>query len=240
MDITNLKRDARVVNTKLGKVGSQYLAKERLRVLVPAYYETKKLLTFGAETYFLGFYCIVTEDNYYAIDICPSMIQTDPTSITRTEINGMEYIVFVYEPGDAVIANENVVKDEPIGFDIFNEILAKGLFPWWMNYEDACKIFSKMRKFTGSSIGDNHIIYEVIVSSLARDPEDRGIQYRQGLKNKNDIRNRPPVWSPLRSVQFSAVNTVAKLAGSFFIDGAISALNDPTERVERGEQILRQ
>jgi len=239
MDITSLKRDANSVKMQLAYKDGQYIAKSRLRILVPAYFETKGLLSFGTEIYFLGFYCILTEDNTYAIDISPAMIRTAPSQITRVDIEDMEYVVLVYDRGDLVIADENVVKDENVCYKIFNEILAKGLFPWWMNYEDRNKLFSKTKKFTGSKVGDNFTLYEIIVSALSRDPSDKTIQYRQGLKSKTDLITRPPVASPLRSVQYSASNTVAKLAGSYFQDGLISAINDPTTRVERGERILR-
>ncbi|MCK9234796.1 MAG: hypothetical protein M0R77_00610 [Gammaproteobacteria bacterium] len=239
MDISTLKRDPALVTSKLISSGDQYLAKERIKIMIPAFYEAKQLMTYGTETYFLGFYCIITADGHYAIDIAPTMIQTEPSQITRVDIDDMEYIVMIYDKGDAVIANDNVVKNEAIGYAVFNEILSKGLFPWWMTYEDAAKVFSKMREFTGSSVGDNRVLYEVIISTLARDPDNKSLQYRQGFSNKAELISRPPSWAPLRSVQYSATNTVAKISGSYFEEGVISAINDPTDRIERGEKILR-
>ena len=53
------------------------------------------------------------------------------------------------------------------------------------------------------------------------------------------IRKNPPAYIALKNLTYAATNTVARIGGSFFGDGLVSALTNPSERVERIESILR-
>lgn len=131
------------------------------------------------------------------------------------------------------------MKTDTLVFRIYDEFIAKGRVPWYMGYDELGKLFDTAKTFAGANIGQNHEVTELLVSMIARDPEDRTKYYRQTVKSLGDLVSRPPSIIPLRSVQYSATNTVNKLAGSYWNDALTSALVSPGERTERIEALLR-
>ena len=56
--------------------------------------------------------------------------------------------------------------------------------------------------------------------------------------SKEEVKSRNYVWTALNSVRDSATNTTTKLGGNYYSEGVISALINPSDRVERIESIL--
>ena len=117
--------------------------------------------------------------------------------------------------------------------------IAKGKIPWYLNYSDLGILFTTAKLHAGANLGVDNAALEMIVSSLARDPQDRMRYYRHSVDTPKDTRNNPPDIIPLRSVALSTTNTTAKLLGNYMQEGVTSALVSPTERSESIETMLR-
>lgn len=238
MDTTQFVRDPDRLYRALAKTNQQLIAKEPLRIYIPVRFAEKKLAYVGSDTYIVGIYMIATEDDRYAISSVDAMMQIDPTNVTKVKMQDTEYYEFYFRKGAVVVKNLNLVKNNKLIYDIFNEMITKGKAPWYLNYLDYSKILSSAKKYAGVNVGENHEVMELLASMLARQPDDKTKYYRTMVKTKAEVLSKQPALIALRSVQYSATNTVNKLAGSYFRPALISALNNPSERVTRLDRIL--
>ena len=191
------------------------------------------------EIYVVGILAIVVEDKYFGTLIANAMIRITPNQTNKVVFNGDEYYEFVFDPGTTVIPSLQLVKTNTLVYRIYDELFAKGRVPWYMGYLELAKIFDTARYHAGANIGQDHEVTELLVSMIARDHADRTRYYRQTAQSEQDLVTNPPDFIPLKSVAYSATNTVNKLAGSYMQDGIVSALVSPAERTERIEELLR-
>jgi hypothetical protein len=166
------------------------------------------------------------------------MLGLDPAEINRVPIDGDEYLEFVFYPGSVVIPNLKLAKTDTLTYKIYDEILAKAHVPWYLSYFDLAKIFDTAREHAGANIGANKEVTELLISIIARNPRIRTEYYRQVIQSENDLVKNPPYFASLKDVTLSATNAVHKLGGGYFRNGTVSAINSPSERTERLEEIL--
>jgi hypothetical protein len=150
-----------------------------------------------------------------------------------------EYYEFEFDKGATVIPLLDLLKTDSLVYKIYNEIIAGGHTPWYLQYTDLALIFDTAKEHAGANIGQNHEVTELLVSLVARNAKNRNEYYRHSIKGMSDLVTDKPVFIPLRSVEFAASNTLNKLAGSYFSRGVVSALVNPTDRMERLDQILQ-
>lgn len=240
MDIRKLVRDAPKVHAALKELPDESLVTTKgCKIYVPARFAERGLASIGIETHIVGIYAIVVEDKYYGVSMVNAMVRINPTAITTVKVGEDEYYEFYFEPGSKVIPSVQLVKTDTLVFKIYDEIIAKGRVPWYLEYFDLAKIFDSAKYHAGANVGENREVTELIISMIGRDPKDRTKYYRQSIKSMDDVKKNPPAFIPLRSVQYNATNTTTKLMGSYFSDGLVSALVNPSEREERIEELLR-
>jgi len=240
MDIKKLIRDASRVHLNLQELSDgRLVAKKSCKIYIPTRFSERGLASIGIDTQIVGIYAIVVEDKYYGISMVNAMIRIEPTSTIKILINEEEFYEFYFEAGSTVMSSVNLVKTDSLVYKIYDEIISKGRVPWYLSYLDLGKLFDTALYHAGANIGANHEVTELLVSMIARNTNDRHLYYRSGLKNIEDMQKRPPTFIALRSVTYSATNTLNKLAGSYFSEGIVSSLVSPTERVERIESLLR-
>ncbi|MBW6072906.1 hypothetical protein, partial [Pseudomonas aeruginosa] len=98
---------------------------------------------------------------------------------------------------------------------MYDEFVSKGNIPWYMNYYDMAKMFETAKEHADTFIGGRSII-ELIISTIARDPDDMTRLYRHILSRHDDVKNKPPVTVPFRSVIWNTSDTTSKLNGAYF------------------------
>jgi hypothetical protein len=211
-----------------------------LKIQCPQRFAGHNLAKIDVETRVAGIFATIIDDTYYAVSLVNAMIQLTPTETSRLTIDGVGYFEFFFSKGSTIIPNLNLVKQDTLVYNIFDEFLATGHVPWYLNYFDLGKILGTSKKYAGTNLGENQEVVELIVSMISRDRKDRTKYYRASIQSLSDIEKNPPVFVPLQSVQYGATNTTNKIAGAYFSDGLTSALIDPAERVERIEGILTQ
>ena len=240
MEVKSLVRDAQRVLACLQELpdGSVVCTKE-VKIYIPARFTERNLAYVGVENNILGIYAIVVEDLYYGVSLVNAMISIDPSSMNRLKIEGDDYLEFVFVPGATVFKSTMLVKVDTITYKIYDEVFAKGYIPWYVGYEELGHIFDTAQYHAGAKIGTNQEVTQLIASMVARDSADRTKYYRTKVTQLSDLRTDPPVFIPLKSVEYSATNTTNKLGGSYFSVGVVSALIDPSSRTERIEELLR-
>lgn len=238
MNIKGLVRNPEMVHSTLKELDNDTVVTTKgCKIYIPARFGERKLAILGHETYIVAIFAMVVDDRYYAVSIEPAMMRIDPTTVNTINLDGENYYEFTFDPGSTVIANTNLVKKDTLTYDIFQEIVSKGRVPWYISYEDLATLYDGAPKHAGVTIGANHAIIEMILSVIARDPSDATKYYRQALKDaKGPIK---PLYVPFSSVTHGATNTTAKLMGAYWKEGLNSALVNPTDKVERVEELLR-
>lgn len=238
MQVEKLTRDASSVTSKLKELeDGSLVCLEPMSITTPTRYVERGLAELGQDTYVVGIFALICGESY-AVSLINAMMKIEPSSITTMKIKGEEYYRFDFDKGATLLTSLNLVKKDVLVYKIYDEILSKGKVPWFMTYEDMGAIFSSAKKHAGTHIGSNAVITELIVSLITRTKEDKTKYYRTIVETQADLLSKPPVFIPLKSVEYAATNTTNKLAGSYFADGVISALVNPAERRERLEDIL--
>lgn len=236
MDFSQLTRNAAQVQTALQELpDGRVVALREVKIYVPERYTERDMAYVGVENYILGIYAISVEDKFYGVSLINAMIGIDPSTMNRIKYKDVGYLEFVFNPGSTVFKSLDLVKTDKMAYKIYDEFFSSGKTPWYLGYEELGKIFNTARYHAGANVGSNREVTQIFASIVARDPNDRTKYYRQTVKSLSDLRAHPPVIVPLKSVEYAATNTLNKLGGSYFDTGVVSALNDPTDRVERIE-----
>lgn len=239
MAVSDWIRDASKVHADLVPVNGAVITRKGCVIHIPERFLEKKLAVLGEDVLTVGVYAICVEDKYYGVSTLNASLKIRPSKITTIRIDDVSYLEFTFEPGSIVFTEDQIVRNDALVYRIFDEIYAKGRVPWYLNYNDLAKLFETSDEYAGVSLNRARAVLEMIAASISRDPKDRTMYYRQAVQSAEEIMTYPPDVIPLRSVTYGASNTTAKLMGAYWSDGRDAALVNPSENVERIEELLR-
>ena len=233
MEIDNLIRDPNYIRKymKEMKDGSIVFTKEA-KVYLPKRWEESDLINIADTVTTIAVLAISIDDRYCTTLTC-SLMSTDPSKIGYVNINSEDYLELNYLPNDRFIINRSLVKRDNLPYKLFTFIFDKGRIPWYLNYVDISQVYDSSSKFANVNFNLPHTVFEMVTGVIARNKKEKSTYYRHG-DWKID-----PVYIPLRSVQFAASNTTAKLIGAYWDEGLSSALVNPSDRKELIEELLR-
>ncbi len=234
----NLTRDADYVLSRLveNEDGSVVTTAE-CSIQIPESFAARNLAVIGSEVFIFGFFPFIMGDRY-AVNKTIAMMRINPSSTQKVVVNETPYIEFTFEPGDKIIASTALVVTDTLSYYMYDEFIAKGNIPWYMSYFDMANMFDTAKEHAGVNLGGRSII-ELIISTIARDPNDMTRLYRHILARPEDILTKPPVTVPFRSVIWNTSDTTSKLNGAYYTEGINSALVNQSESVEMIEELLR-
>ena len=215
------------------------LTTKAIKIVIPSRFAERNLAEVGSDIFIPGIYAIMTPEGSYAVSTVCARIRITPSKIMKQMMFGVEYYEFHFEPGQIVIPDLNVVKQDTFIYYVFDEIITKANIPWYLNYNDLSCIFDSCAEYAGTKIADNYELTELIVAFIARSDKDRTKGYRTITKGYTDLVGNPPAYVPLSNVIYSATSTSNRLAGSYMSDGIVGSLVTPTTRVDRVESFLR-
>ena len=241
MDFSQLHRNAAAVKkTLLMTPGDNSVyTKTGCKVYFPQRFLDRSMAFVGSENLVCGIVAIVLETGEYAVLSVNAMVPMEPDTIEKVNYLGVDYVEFGFEPGARVIKTLDLVKNDILVYRINNELISKGNVPWYMEYDDMAAVFDTAAKHAGTNIAENSEVTELIVSLIARDQEDRTVYYRSTINTPEEMKAKKVAWIAMMSAAYSATNTLNKLGGSYFTEGALSAMVYPTERVEKIEELIR-
>lgn len=236
----SLTRDASKVTETLEELSDgRLVTKKGCKIYIPARFSEQDLAYLGVNNYIVGIYAIVVDDLYYGVSTVNAMINIDPTDTNKVKMEGDAYIEFVFAPGSTVFKSINLVKIDVLTYKIYDEVFSKGRVPLYLDYDDLGGIFNTAKYHANANLGSSGEVTELIASMISRDPENKNKYYRTTINSLADVREKPPAFIPLRSVAYAATNTTTRLGGSYFDKGVVSALVNPSDRVERIESLLK-
>lgn len=231
-----LQRKAASFFTNLVKKENRLIAKVPLQIQIPQRYEQINIATVGAETRIYGLFAIIDPaTKEYGVFNFMGIASIAPDATSTIKINDEGYYVFDFDAGSTVIENTAILKQDSLFYTIVNEFIFHGNVPWYVNYEDLAKVFDTAKRYADNNGGLNYEINELLASMISRIKNDRATYYRLSAKPKE----KDPDYIALTSIFYAVKNTVNKLAGSYFSDGLVSALVDPSDQTERIETLLR-
>ena len=236
---TDLKRDPEFFkkNLYVGKDRGLY-TKVDMVIHVPERYQERHLATINGDGVFvLGIFAMVSGERYSVVTV-NSMVRLTPYDTVSTVIDDERYLVFHFKANSKVYHSIDLVQKRNLVYYIYAEFVAKGKFPWFYGYEDASRLFESSQDYAGVSLAHPHVL-DMMISMTLRDPANISKMYRQIISSYEFVIAKPPVMVPFKSILLNTHSTMTKLIGAYFSEGINSALDQPTSKVDRLEQLLR-
>jgi len=235
-----LKRNSTAVNAVLKTMadGSIVVTKQ-CKIHIPARWTERYLATVGADNIVTGVMAIIVEDSIYAVSLICSEFRLRPDRVSLIDVDGVAYQEFTFEPGSTMFESTQLLMQDTLVYYLFDEVITKGNVPWYMDYNDLGKMLDSAERYAGTNLARNRELNELIASLIARDANKRTEYYRSAVTKQSDLTTSPPDYVALSSVVYSATSTLTKMAGSYMSEGMISAIVNPSTKVERIESLLR-
>lgn len=187
MNLSEFQRDPARVQSHLKEVDDgSVLAKKPMKLYIPTRFRDKNLCDMGNEIYVLGIFMLTVEDRYYAVSNVNAMMRIEPSSINTVVLNEKDHFEFVFEAGDAVFASTELVKNDKLIYYIFDEIVAKGNVPVYLDYLDLGRLFDSAPKHAGVTLSSTPTVLHMLLSMIARDPKNLNQFFRQ-ITNGKDL-----------------------------------------------------
>jgi hypothetical protein len=238
MDVTQLIRDGDYIIETFKEVGDTLVTTTGCSLFIPESYVHGELGDMGDVIKIVGIHGIVVGDKFGVSDAC-ALMQIAPSSTITTTINGTKYLEFIFEAGEIVYTNLNLVKVATLVFRIYNEIIAMGKVPWYLGYEDMLFLFKTSLLHGGANLDADSALLELIATHMARNPQDIAALYRFMVNKFKPEERKPPHFIPLKNIAFGTTNTTSKLVGNMFGEGVTSALVTQSTQSEQIETLLR-
>ena len=240
MDASSYIRDPTKIHNSLKEVGDDLIALKELKIYIPEWYTDGPLAILESELKRIcSVHAIVVEDKYYGVSkACTSQV-IEPSNTNVVNFGIDKYLEFIFEPGDIVIKNVNLIRTGTFVYRIYNEFIAKGNIPWYFNNEDVCTLFETSVFHGNVNLKVDFTIFGAMGSAIARQYEDANKYHRHNLHNQNAEQREKAIYIPLNNAAYQATNVTAKLIGNYFSEGVTSALVNESSRNERIEDLLR-
>lgn len=236
----NYKRNPSAVKDVLKETEDRrLLCTSDCKIQIPVRFNNVGLAQVGADVYIYGIFALILPDGNYSVCNVNSLFKIVPDKILTVKLDGVDYYEFHFKAGDVVVASTDLVKRDTLIYNVFNEMLFNGNIPWYMEYEDLGKLFDTSMTFAASNVNQNLEVIELFAMLITRSSKDRTKPYRQTVNSRDDLVTNKPAFIPLKSVFYAVTNTFNKLAGSYFHDGVVSALVNPSTQSTRIENILK-
>lgn len=239
MSVLKLKRNAAAIQADLRTLPDKSMVTSKgCKIHIPAKYFDKNLGLLGDETYILGVFAIQVGESY-AVERVTSLMQISPTGSSRYTEEGMEFIEFYFAPGSVVFVTVELVVRETLPYDIFDFYHSSGYVPYYFTPMDLGNLFEYSGFYANLKLGADRSVLQLMAATQTRDPKDKTVYWRHTLQKQVDVDTKPYTFVPFSSVLYGATNTVSRLMGAYYDEGLVSALVNPSERVEDVERLLR-
>ena len=239
MSYDKLTRDGDYVKSAIKQVGDQLLAVKDIKIVIPYRYLQAKLAIVESRISTICVFAIIVDNKFAVSNLCSTMVLS-PSSTNIATYNDEDFFEFEFSRGSVITPNINLVVDDINAFNVYSEFIAKGNVPWFLDYDDCGKILITAHNYAGINLAGNNIPLELIIGTIARSNKDLYTYYRSTLQTQQDIKTKPVVYVPFKSVSYSATSTAGKIMGSYFDEGLTSALTNDNNGSEGVEIVLRQ
>ncbi len=196
------------------------IATDDLKIIFPERFVNKELAILDESVKVVGIYAIVDSKGNYAANTTPIYQNIEIAMIDDIMCDdGKVYKELTIEKDSIVIANNDLIKSDNLIGDIYDELLIKGNVPWYLDYDTVPRVFAETRKYCNNRIGDDRMVFEILVSAIAR-----GDDKTEYFRHSKDIKGGNVNWLPLNNIYYSYSNTGSKLVGAYYGYGVSSAI----------------
>lgn len=213
------------------------ITSKAITIQFPVHFTDVKLAQLGANTVVYGLFAMILDNGDWALMNVNAYIEMGPASIDIVTVDGKDHYNFRYEPGDVLFKTRHLVQRPELLYQAFRRFIFQGKMPWYIDYETAGKLFNTAKKFSGSSATIIPSVIQFFAAYCARSKKDRLQYFREVVKTKGQEKDL--TWVPLESVYLSAPGTLHKISAAYFENGIVSAIVNPSDRVDGIEKILR-
>ena len=190
----------------------------KMEAYIPMRYGPYDLLSQEEMLNTLGIFGMKINDTVEGGIFMPAVIKSRPTHTYTSTIADIQYLVAEYKKDDILIDNMSIIENARLGYVLWNEFIALGNLPDFLEYDQWCTMFDLVSDLCGIKFKVNHAVFEMIYSHLARDADDLTLKYRLSSML------RAAVFIKLRSVAYGPDSAAAKIMGSYMDLGLTSAM----------------
>lgn len=217
-DYLKLTRDPKRVSKSLVLSNGSYKATERIRILIPKRYMDVNLMSISTTVKTLGVFITITDDNKYALATIPLTLELAPNKLETVDVVGKEFFLLYFEKDSTVIVTEKLIKHTDFVFALLDEFIIKGHLAFYKKYEDVPNLFSLVSKYTGSNVAEDISSITLLMSIVARHPDNTFF--------------REDTSKPLKMVGLNdPINryhdTFSKLSSNYLKKGVMTAITRP-------------
>lgn len=206
---------------------------EKLDILISARFESYKCLKILNTLITIGLFDMVVNDKEEDGFFLPTMIEMEPSHITRVKIHDQDFVKATFLYGDVFIKNTEVQQIQNLGYVIFYEIINMGNRSKHLDYFKLDKIFDKIKEVCGIKFNANRKTFELICAHIHRSQDDINVFYRQ-----TDMK-KPPYIIKYNDIAHGAVSTTGRLIGNYADNSLRSIMVNPSNATSDIENILR-
>lgn len=179
------------------------------------------------ESYFFSLTALM-EVNFLPRDMEVKTIETG----TKKE----SYNVLLFNEGDVVIENINVMRDNNAAYKYFTEFKKYARIPWYIDNNVLSGLFDNAAEECGGRVGITPHAIRVYDAYQYRDPDNYNQPYRY---SQAMLDGRPPVIVGLNNISMIVESTLAKTMGGYLNQSTIAAIVNPTDRVTITEKVIK-
>lgn len=146
------------------------------------------------------------------------------------------YNVLLFNKGDVVIENINVMRDNNAAYKYFTEFKKYARIPWYVDNNVLSGLFDNAHEECGGKVGVTPQAIRVYDAYQYRDPDNynRPYRYSQAMQE-----GKPPVIVGLNNISMIVESTLSKTMGGYLNQSTIAAIVNPTERVTVTEKVVK-
>lgn len=205
-----------------------------LKVYVPSKYKDREMLIIEDYVKMLAIFSMKINDIHEYGLLLPNIIKSAPSTVSRTNIDNIDYYVLEYFNGDKFLLSTTVLKESFIAPLMYQEFISLGNLPAFLTYDTTALLFDTAEKMCDINLRTPHTVFEMMYAHLFRDPDNLYKKYRFTDKSKK------PAFIGTSDVSFGPESTTSKIIGAYFADGINSALVNASDQQYRLEDLLRQ
>lgn len=204
-----------------------------LEIFIPSRYQVHNLLNLADTVTTLAVFDMVIDDRYQAGLLMLTTVEMEPDDVSTLMIGEQQYVKLTLSNGCKFIRDTERIADSSIVYSFWMEAVARGKLPYFIGYETLATLFDQAKSMCDQDINVDHVVFEVLYSHLARDPDNLTVQYRH-----TDMR-QPYKFIDLRNVGYATTSTASRMMGSYFANALNSSLLQVTEHHSDFEDLLR-
>jgi len=231
-----LKRNDKLIKSFLVDAKGRIDCTKKLFMVYPDRYTLKGLAAIDNDVTVIGIVLVMDENYNYGVFSLMNILTVSPETVEAITIDDKPYTILEFTAPN-FISDNVVIKDPGHVFALFEEFYTKQNIPFYIEYEDLFKMFTKSAYTTGSSLGLSPVGIGLLTSATGKDASGKKSIRTSFPRDKITLDNFR--WVSLSNADLAYDNNVSRLLGSYLNKGVTAALADNDAEYTTIEDTLR-